>query len=152
MRGDPVNNYANVHLDSRKCTKAEINSCVTFPSKVHASQFSTKTQMTCSSKNVQRDICLAGIKVPSCRLGMVNNVYNILSLSPYHRSLQYTLNIFSCLAKVMLKWARFDFFGKNIITNYFQKILLLQIESYYISIFSDKVYSKYTYSQMNDTG
>ena len=41
--GDIVNKSASVHLNSRKCKEAGINSCVTVPSKVCASQVSTKT-------------------------------------------------------------------------------------------------------------
>ena len=46
-----------VHLDSRKCTAAGINSCATVPSKVRASNKSTKTGLTCSSKSEHRVVC-----------------------------------------------------------------------------------------------
>ena len=48
----------NYKHDSRKCTEAEINSHITVPGKVHASQDQTKQRVTCSSNNVHMIVCL----------------------------------------------------------------------------------------------
>ena len=50
-------NYKHKTFDSRKCTEAGINSCITVPSKVRASQDPTKKRVTCLSKSVRRVVC-----------------------------------------------------------------------------------------------
>ena len=54
---DPLG-YGKVHLNNRKCIEGGIISRFTLPSKVHASQDSTKT---CSTKSVQR-VFLGGLR------------------------------------------------------------------------------------------
>ena len=48
----------NKYCNQSECSKAGINSLVTVPSKLRASQDSTKTKVTCSCKHVYRVVCL----------------------------------------------------------------------------------------------
>ena len=69
-------NYKHNTFDSRKCTEAGINSCITVPSKVCASQDPTKKRVTCSCKSVHRIVRLGWGQASAPLQRQVLFVYN----------------------------------------------------------------------------